>query len=147
MQKLRDVEYEFTVIPVPKYKTTDEYITMIIKYATGLFAPACTPTLEETGIILENLMYQSSRNVKPEYIDSIVNLQRVRNEDSYKVLTEIVWKSKTTISLLHIYNWGNLSSEMINYAISGDSIVPLGQSLSRSMSLLIEKSIGPKNAG
>lgn len=145
LQKLRDSSFEFTVLPTPKYTAEDIYRTNMVRYASLLFIPSGAPEKEQLGLFLENWMYASSKTVFPEYVERIVNLQRVRNAESYYVLTEIVWKSETVVNMFYLYDWGSLASSLISYATEGQSIVRLGESLSRSMGLLIEKSIGPKS--
>ena len=46
--------------------------------------------------------------------------------------------------MLDIYGWGGMAGEINSYANNGQSITTLGQSLSRSMKMLIERSIGAK---
>lgn len=145
LQKLRDSTFEFTVLPTPKYVADDVYRTNVVKYASLMFIPSGAPDKEDLGLFLENWMYSSSKTVFPEYVERIVNLQRVRNAESYYVLTEIVWKSETVVNMFYLYDWGSLATSLIDYAKEGKSIVTLGQSLSRSMGVLIEKSIGPKS--
>lgn len=144
LQKLKDVSFEFTILPFPKYDENDGYITLMLKYAEGLFVPLSTPKLDDTGIILENLMYESYKTVRPVYFETVASLQRVRNSDSYRIMTEIVWESPRVVSLLQIYDWGSMETQMVEYALSNQSITALGQSLGRAMNKIIEKSIGAK---
>lgn len=145
LQKLRDVSFEFTVLPVPKYSVEDKYTTSIMYYAFGMFVPACKQDkFEQIGIVLDNMMYESERSVLPVYLDSVVSLQRVRNEDSWKVLNQIVLKADRTISPLLIYDWGGLGTSIRDYAVNGGSLSKLGASLSRTLNGLIEESIGKK---
>ena len=89
-------------------------------------------------------MYESEKTVFPEYLEQVVQLQRVRNAESHRIMTEIIWNTDRFISMLDIYGWGSMASEINNYANNGQSITTLGQSLSRSMKMLIERSIGAK---
>lgn len=144
LEKFRDATFEFTVLPYPKNDTNDSYITVIAAYAMAMFVPKCSPDAEATAIVLENLMYESERTVFPEYLEQVVQLQRVRNADSYAVMTEIIWATDRFISMLDIYKWGDLSTSITSYALDKRSIATLGQSVSRSIAALIEASIGPK---
>lgn len=144
LQKMRDASFEFTVLPYPKYEKDDKYVTVIAAYAEALFIPNCTPNPTATAIVLENLMYESEKTVFPEYLEQVVQLQRVRNAESHRIMTEIIWNTDRFISMLDIYGWGGMAGEINSYANNGQSITTLGQSLSRSMKMLIERSIGAK---
>lgn len=144
LDKFRDATFEFTVLPYPKNETNDDYLTVIACYAEAMFVPKCTPNAQATAIVLENLMYESEQTVFPEYLEQVVQLQRVRNVDSYSVMTEIIWATDRFISMLDIYKWGDLSSQITEYALNKQSITTLGQSVARTMAALIEASIGPK---
>ena len=144
LQKLKDVSFEFTILPVPKYEAEDSYRTLMLKFSEGLFVPLCTPNYEDTGIILENLMYESYVTVRPTYFETVASLPRVRNDDSYRVMSEIVWNSPRVISLLQIYNWGDMENQIVSYCLNGQQISGLGASLGRAMNKYIEKSIGAK---
>ena len=144
LEKLRDVDFEFTVLPTPKYEVNDEYRTNMVRYSCLAFVPALATEKEQIGVFLENLMYSASLKTFPQYVENIVNLQRVRNELSYRVLTEIVWKADAVISMLHLYDFGGMSTSMVEYAKEGKSINVLGVSLSRNMNNLIAQAIGEK---
>lgn len=144
LQKLRDVSFEFTILPFPKYDRNDGYITLMLKYAEGLFVPISTPNCDDTGIILENLMYESYKTVRPVYFETVASVQRVRNNDSYRIMTEIVWESPRVVSLLQIYDFGSMETQIVEYALSNQSISSLSRSLSKTMNKYIEKSIGAK---
>lgn len=146
LQKLRDVEYEYTVLPIPKYDVKDEYRTTVMHYAYAMFVPATTPDVKTSEIVLDNLMYQSYVDVIPAYLEQIVSLQRVRNSDSYAMLNDIIFKAETTISLLQMYDWNGLNTAIRNCATGSDTrkLSTVGMSLARSMKTVIEASIGPK---
>ena len=144
LQKLRESDFEFTVLPAPKYEADDEYRTNIVRYASLMFVPSLATEKEEIGLFLENLMYASSIKTFPDYVETIVNLQRTRNVLSYRVLTEIVWASETVISMLHLYDFGELSTTMVEYAKEGKKINALGVSMARNLDSLIEQALGAK---
>ena len=146
LQKLKGVDYEYTVLPVPKYAAEDKYITTVMHYAYCFAIPMATSDYEGLGVFLDNIMYQSYIDVIPTYLEQIVSLQRVRNEDSYRILTDIVFKSETTISLLQIYDFNGLNTAIRNCAVGSDTrgLATVGASLSRNMSGIIEKALGAK---
>ena len=146
LQKLKDVEYEYTVLPVPKYNAEDKYITTVMHYAYSFGVPTATKDYEGLGIFLDNLMYQSYVDVIPTYLEQIVSLQRVKNEDSYRILNDIVFSSEMTISLLQIYDFNGLNTAIRDCAVGTDtrSLTTVGASLSRGMDASIEKVLGAK---
>ena len=146
LQKLKDVDYEFTVLPVPKYDADDDYITTVMHYAYSFGIPTATKDYEGLGIFIDNLMYQSYVDVIPNYLEQIVSLQRVRNEDSYRMLNDIVFKSEMTISMLQMYDFNGLNTAIRECAVGNDSrnITTVGASLSRGMDAAIAKALGVK---
>ena len=146
LQKLKEVDYEYTVLPVPKYNAEDEYITTVMHYAYSFGIPTATKDYEGLGIFMDNLMYQSYVDVIPSYLEQIVSLQRVRNEDSYRILNDIVFKSEMTISMLQIYDFNGLNTAIRDCAVGTDTrnLTTVGASLSRGMDAAIEKALGVK---
>lgn len=146
LQKLKEVDYEYTVLPVPKYDAADKYITTVMHYAYCFGIPMATSDYDELGVFLDNIMYQSHINVIPTYLEQIVSLQRVRNEDSYQILSDIVFKSEMTISLLQIYDFNGLNTAIRDCAVGSDNrgLATIGASLSRNMSSVIENALGAK---
>lgn len=139
LQKLREATFDFTVIPLPKYDDESEYLTGIQRYSSSIYVPNTTPDYERTGIILENLMYQSYVNVRETYFESIASLQRVRNEDSYRVLKEIVFASDKRVSMALVYDFGGMGDSIIEYAFANKSLSTLGASLKRGLNAEIDK--------
>ena len=136
---LKEVSFDFTVIPLPKYDEDTEYLTGIQRYSNAIYVPKTTPDFERTGIILENLMYESYIRIRDVYYESIASLQRTRNELSYRVLNEIVFKSDKVVSMALVYDFGNMGDSIIEYAFANKSLSTLGASLKRGLNAEIEK--------
>lgn len=144
LEKLRDVEFEFTVLPLPKWETRDQYLTMVSVHTYAFFVPAVTEDLRPVSILLDNLNYQSHKDVTPVYVEEIVTLQRVRNEDSYKILNEIILPSEKKISLLMAYDFAELYSKMREIAATNTGLGSLGAGVSRTFASKVAQAIGPK---
>ena len=139
LQKLKNVDFDFTVIPLPKYDKEDSYLTAIQRYAHSILVPNATPNFEITAIVLENLMYESYKQVRPSYFETVASLQRTRNEDSYRVLNEIVFASEKRVNMALVYDFGGMGDSLMQYAFDNKSLSTLGGSLKRGLNNEIEK--------
>ena len=144
LEKLRNSDFEFTVLPVPKWNAEDEYITEVCRHAYTFYVPSTTTDLRSIGIFLDNLNYQSYKDVTPAYVEQIVTLQRVRNEASYSVLNEIVLVSEKKLPLIACYDWGKLNTRLLTAAGNGESLASVGASVKRGFKLWVEESLGEK---
>lgn len=104
---LRDSEYEFGILPYPKYdEAQEEYNNLIstsIVSATSIPNTCSNPEL--TGVTLEAMAYYSVDTLTKAYYDNALKSRYVRDEESGKML-DIIFETRV-YDLGFIFNWGN----------------------------------------
>ena len=113
VRALRDMADDFGVVPVPKYDESQEnYISLVHHWAVSLTSiHAACPDTEMTGIILEEMAYQSNRTVLPVYFDIAINGKYLRDEESIEMIDYIMENRVMDLALAN--NYGNLSSNIL----------------------------------
>ena len=92
---LRATEFDFGIVPYPKFDSAQEnYYSYVDGHASVMAIPQCLPNPEYTGMIIEELSYESYKNILPVYYDVVLNVKMVRDEESVDML-EILFDSKT----------------------------------------------------
>jgi hypothetical protein len=109
---LREMTEDFGVVPMPKYDETQEkYVSMVQQWATTITSvPNNCPDLEMTGIIIEEMAYQSKRMVLPVYFEKAINGKYLRDEESIEMVDYIMESRVMDYGV--IGNYGNLAGEL-----------------------------------
>ena len=82
IESLRDMDYDFGIIPFPKYDETQaEYYGRISFFDTSVI-PVTVPDPEMSSVVLEALTCESFNNVVPAYKDIALKSKFARDEDS-----------------------------------------------------------------
>ena len=82
---LRDIEYNFGILPLPKLEEAQEnYVVNCGGGISGIPVNAADP--ERTGTVMEAISYYSYVYLRPVFFDTVLENKSVRDEDSYKVL-------------------------------------------------------------
>ncbi len=82
---LRDIEYNFGILPLPKLDEAQEnYVVNCGSGPSGI--PVNATDLERTGAVLEAISYYSYVYLRPVFFDTVLENKSVRDEDSYRVL-------------------------------------------------------------
>lgn len=123
LAKLRDMDHEFGVLPMPKFNEDQkDYVSFIsAKEASAVGVMATGRNLLRTGNILENLAAESHRKggLRECYVDTVLAFKYVNDEKSRKNLTQIL--SSGIFEPAQIYNWGGLCNKLVS--IEGKSEV------------------------
>lgn len=83
----RNAEFDFGIVPVPKYDTAQEkYLTMINEHASIMAIPAYNNNLEMTGKIVEALSAESYKQLVPAYYEVALKTKYSRDEESVRML-------------------------------------------------------------
>ena len=110
LRQVRGSEFSYGIIPLPKIDDDqDQYVSMVVNYASSLGIPATTPNIEQTCVILENLAAYSYKLVRYEYYDVVVQGRTVRDNDSIEMLDIIFGHTelgKTRIEIDMLYSLG-----------------------------------------
>ena len=109
---MRGLEVDFGVLPMPKYDEAQEkYYSMVSIFSNTWFTdyvviPATNTDLERTGALIEAMGYYSQQYVTPAFIDNVVMNKTVRDEESAKIVQDIIDNMQYDIAL--IFNWGGI---------------------------------------
>ncbi len=119
VEKLRDSDTDFGIVPNPKYDQTQEkYHSTVSIHHTGLLSvPATSTDLERTGIILEAMSAASRKILQPAYYETALKGKAIRDEESAAML-DIIFGNRV-FDVGEIMNFGNFGISFI--CISTDS--------------------------
>ncbi len=83
---LRDVEFDFGIIPYPKYDDTQTTYFTRHEGCYPIMIPTTNAELETTGLILEAMAYDSHQSLIPVYYDTVLQSKYARDEESAEML-------------------------------------------------------------
>ena len=87
MDKYREMEDDFGIVPNPKYDSTQESFYHRVSPSVSMFAvPATALDLEKTGAVMEYMSWLSHYTVLPAYYEITIKQKRVRDEDAVAML-------------------------------------------------------------
>lgn len=113
IEKFRDMDSDFGILPIPKYEEEQESYGCTVNqyhgYTMGI--PVTVADTERTGIILEALAAKSKYTLQPAYYDVALQRKFTRDDESTKML-DIIFNS-TVYDIGAIYQFGNISWEII----------------------------------
>ena len=90
IESLRDMDYDFGILPFPKFdEQQDAYYSRISFFDTSVI-PVTVPDSEMSSIILEALSCDSFNNVIPAYKDVALKSKFARDEDSSEMIDIIL---------------------------------------------------------
>ena len=91
---MRNMESAFGIVPIPKLDESQEEYRIHYQANIGgaMSVPVTASNLEMVGMVLEDMSYLSMRNVKPAYIDVLLEGKFLRDEESLVTL-EIMFDS------------------------------------------------------
>jgi hypothetical protein len=107
------MEIEMGFLPHPKYDETQKnYITDVFS-PTLMAVPVTAEDLERTGIILEDLCFESHKKVIPAYYDKMRKTKIARDDESGEMLdimfptrradlAQIYWESMITVPFFQV---------------------------------------------
>ncbi|MCL2518813.1 MAG: hypothetical protein FWF15_09645 [Oscillospiraceae bacterium] len=87
----RSLEFDFGIIPLPKYDTAqNDYMSNI--YGLGLLItciPITNNDLDDTGLFMEALSYEGYKNVFPVYYENLLKTKGARDSESEDMIDYI----------------------------------------------------------
>lgn len=88
--EMRQGELEFGIVPVPKvYDTQDAYYSYVHQKSSYTSIPKVNQELEMTGIILEEMAYESYKKIRPAFFDVLLDGKIAKDEESTEMLDYI----------------------------------------------------------
>ena len=86
---MRDVDFDFGIIPYPKYTEDQENYHTTAWDAYNLFSVPRTAELDFVGVVTENMAARSFETVLPAFYDKALLSKYARDEDSAEMITII----------------------------------------------------------
>lgn len=110
VNKLRGMNSDFGILPMPKLDETQEtHYTWVSPWiASGLVVPASLPDPERTGRILDSIASKSMEIVRPAYYDVTIDYKFARDIESTEMMDIIL--DNRVYDLGMIYDWGGIGS-------------------------------------
>lgn len=118
MNIFKNVERNFGILPLPKLDETQEkYISPVMADAMAICVPVTVSDPEMVGLILEAMAVESYGKLRGAYYDITLQRKQSRDVESADML-DIIFSSRS-YPLDMVYNWGSMSTEIINAIKSG----------------------------
>jgi len=144
VRRLRDMEADFGVIPMPKYDENQEnYILMTHWWATSMISvPKNAADFDKSSAILEYMAYLSSDMVKPAYYDIAVNGKYLRDETSIEMMDYVMQERVIDLSYI-LYGTEKISGDIRNLIYKGEkdyasAYAKITESLSKDLDKRLE---------
>ncbi len=117
---LRTKENNYGIVPWPKYETTqDRYYNYVHEASAMMTIPKTASDIERTGVIVQDLAYESSKTVRPAYYEiAIVN--KLSRDERMGEMLDIIFSNRT-YELAFVYGWGGFSGAFYNLAVKNNS--------------------------
>lgn len=139
---MRSLEVDFGVLPMPKYDENQEsYSSFSNTFFTDyvVIPPTNTDTVR-TGALIEAMNYYSQQYVAPAFIDNVVKNKSVRDEESAKIISDIIDNMQYDIALM--FNWGDIKQTVTGMrGKQGQSYASVYESARSGIEADVEKTV------
>ena len=111
VERLRGMEMDFGILPLPKLeKAQEKYVTNMNPHTgAGISIPVVASDLDRTGMILEDLCAESLYTLQPAYYDINLKGKYARDEESQDMLDIIL--NNTAHDIGYVYNFGGFGMD------------------------------------
>ena len=83
---LSEVEFDFGIIPYPKWDEDSEYQNRSSNMTALTYIPVTNPDIPLTGAVLEEMAFQSAKELTPLYFDTVLTVKSTRDVESEAML-------------------------------------------------------------
>lgn len=91
VRRLREMETDFGIAPVPKYDAEQENYSNVVWFVGSyVTVPITTPNADETGYILETISAKSRELLRPAYYETALSKKYLRDEESVEMLDLVI---------------------------------------------------------
>ena len=87
---MREMDYEFGILPWPKYDEYSEYLSNVDAGTNMMIIPVTNKVADNTGLVLETLAILGREYVIPAYYDVALKTRDSRDEESAAMIDIIV---------------------------------------------------------
>ena len=81
-----EVEFDFGILPYPKWDEDSEYQNRSSNMTALTYIPVTNPDLPLTGAVLEEMAFQSAKELTPLYFDTVLTVKSTRDVESEAML-------------------------------------------------------------
>ena len=112
VENLRSMDTDFGILPMPKYNEQQEKYLQTVNPYVGIVTvvPQSAASVENSGIVLEAMAYESKYILQPAYYDIVLNTKIARDEESGKML-DIIFGNRA-YDIGEIFNFGEIGREL-----------------------------------
>lgn len=136
-EEYRNCDYEFGIVPYPKYsEEVDRYYSYIAYNASVMMIEYVHPDAEWVGIVSEALAYYGQQILTPAYYEIQLQGRYSRDEESQGML-DIIFEYRC-YDLGVFFDWGGAKTSL---STSGANASTLYASLNKAITKAIEKSL------
>lgn len=143
----RETEFDYSILPYPKYDETQEYQTPVQNGLSLLCVPYNSDKKETIGAFMEAAACESYKNVSPVYFDTAMKVKYARDEVSAKMLDIIRRGINLNFASIYDPNIGSpvlLMREMAGYGpLKGNNFASWWEKneprISKALEKLVEK--------
>ncbi|MBQ2729715.1 MAG: hypothetical protein IJF69_02970 [Clostridia bacterium] len=122
LANLRDMDYEFAVLPMPKYSENQKNHVSFLsgKDASAIGVMMTCRNFKRASNIIENLAAESHRKggLRECYIDTVLSFKYVNDEKSRKNLSVVI--SSGVFDPAEIYGWGGVCDRLTELVGNSD---------------------------
>jgi len=120
--KLRDMETDFGIIPLPKFnELQDSYFTTVHDSTSVICFPKTVKDEEMSGLIAEALCIESHYDVVPEYYELALKTKGARDDESGKMIDLIRESVMFDFGALHTVPMSGTLAMLGNLIIAGNT--------------------------
>ena len=83
---LSEVEFDFGILPYPKWNENSEYQNRSSNMTAMTYIPVTNANLEMTGAVLEEMAFLGAKNLTPTYFDIVLTVKNTRDVQSEEML-------------------------------------------------------------
>ncbi|MBR5528523.1 MAG: extracellular solute-binding protein [Clostridia bacterium] len=83
---LKDVEFDFGILPYPKWNEDMPYMNRSANMSPLTYIPVTNSNIAMTGAVLEEMAFQSAKEVTPVYFDTVLTVKSTRDVESESML-------------------------------------------------------------
>ncbi|MBO5127854.1 MAG: hypothetical protein J6D10_09830 [Clostridia bacterium] len=118
LSTMREVEFDYSVLPYPKYDEGQEgYISFITNQMQPMVIPITVQDTARAGVVLENLCGESHKVVRDKYFEVLLESKYVRDQKAIDTL-HMLYGSDGRFEIAHVYGWNQLEND-VTAALTG----------------------------
>ena len=137
----KEMESDFTVVPMPKFDDAQEKYYSYSVWATCIGMPVTVRDPDKIALALDALSSLSRQLVIPAYYEVAIAVKYFRDDMSFKML-DIILENQISDVLHLVYDWGGFDSTFKNSAAAGKTdIMSLIDSNESKINTAIQKTV------